>query len=132
MFRLRCHGYIQNSPGTAASAPLAVHPSRASAGRLAGNCQTRLLPAGYNRKLGLSNEIFVLGDSAVLTVLGQVSFMPVLVLAARLCPEVNRLLLVKQRGKTSARRCICVSSSFFGSLRSRSRQPHLAHRGQVV
>ncbi len=38
--------------------------------------------------MGLSNEIFVLGDSAVLTVLGQVSFMPVLVLAARLCPEV--------------------------------------------
>ena len=30
----------------------------------------------------------MLGDSAVLTVLGQVSFMPVLVLAARLCPEV--------------------------------------------
>ncbi len=45
--------------------------------------------AGYNRQLGLSNEIFVLGDSAVLTVLGQVSFMPVLVLAARLCPEVR-------------------------------------------
>ena len=31
----------------------------------------------------------MLGDSAVLTVLGQVSFMPVLVLAARLCPEVR-------------------------------------------
>ncbi len=38
---------------------------------------------------GLSNELFVLGDSLVLTVLGQVSFMPVLVLAARLCPEVK-------------------------------------------
>ena len=44
--------------------------------------------AGYNQKLGLSNELFVVGDVAVLTVLGQVSFMPVLVLAARLCPEV--------------------------------------------
>ena len=45
-------------------------------------------PAGANRALGLSDELFVLGDSAVLTVLGQVSFMPILVLAARLCPEV--------------------------------------------
>jgi hypothetical protein len=44
--------------------------------------------AGTNRALGLSNELFVLGDSVVLTVLSQVAFMPVLVLAARLCPEV--------------------------------------------
>lgn len=35
----------------------------------------------------MSDELFALGDSALLTVLGQVSFMPVLVLAARLCPE---------------------------------------------
>ena len=40
-----------------------------------------------NQALGISDEIFALGDSALLTVLGQVSFMPVLVLAARLCPE---------------------------------------------
>jgi folate/biopterin transporter len=40
-----------------------------------------------NRVWGISDEIFALGDSALLTVLGQVSFMPVLVLAARLCPE---------------------------------------------
>jgi hypothetical protein len=46
--------------------------------------------AGTCRALGLSNELFVLGDSVVLTVLGQVAFMPVLVLAARLCPEVRR------------------------------------------
>ena len=45
--------------------------------------------AGINQQWGLSNELFVLGDSLVLTVLGQVSFMPVLVLAARLCPEVS-------------------------------------------
>eukprot|EP00775_Hariotina_reticulata_P012360 gene12360-12495_t len=38
-----------------------------------------LLVSGYNRVLGLSDELFVLGDS--------VSFMPILVLAARLCPE---------------------------------------------
>lgn len=46
-----------------------------------------MLITGYNEKLGISNEVFALGDSALLTVLGQVSFMPVLVLAARLCPE---------------------------------------------
>ena len=45
--------------------------------------------AGTSRALGLSNELFVLGDSVVLTVLGQVAFMPVLVLAAKLCPEVS-------------------------------------------
>lgn len=45
------------------------------------------LITGFNRQLGLSDELFALGDSAILTVLGQVSFMPVLVLAARLCPE---------------------------------------------
>ena len=48
-----------------------------------------LFHAGLNQRLGLSNELFVLGDSLVLTVLGQVSFMPILVLAARLCPEVR-------------------------------------------
>lgn len=46
-----------------------------------------MLITGVNEKLGISNEIFALSDSALLTVLGQVSFMPVLVLAARLCPE---------------------------------------------
>lgn len=50
---------------------------------------TLLYFAGLNKSLGLSNELFVLGDSLVLTVLGQVSFMPILVLAARLCPEVS-------------------------------------------
>ena len=48
--------------------------------------------AGLNRELGISNEFFVLGDSVVLTVLAQVSFMPILVLAARLCPEVGATL----------------------------------------
>ncbi|KAK9813029.1 hypothetical protein WJX72_007813 [[Myrmecia] bisecta] len=46
-----------------------------------------ILITGANQQLGISNEYFVLGDSLVLTVLGQVAFMPVLVLAARLCPE---------------------------------------------
>lgn len=51
-------------------------------------CDACATAAGLNKQWGLSNELFVLGDSLVLTVLGQVSFMPILVLAARLCPEV--------------------------------------------
>nr|XP_008362004.2 folate-biopterin transporter 1, chloroplastic-like [Malus domestica] len=46
-----------------------------------------LLVTGLNRKFGISNEWFAMGDSLVITVLSQASFMPVLVLAARLCPE---------------------------------------------
>lgn len=45
------------------------------------------LVTGLNRKFGISDEWFAIGDSLILTVLGQVSFMPVLVLAAKLCPE---------------------------------------------
>lgn len=45
-----------------------------------------LLVTGMNRSLGISDEWFAMGDSLILTVLGQVSFMPILVLAARLCP----------------------------------------------
>ncbi|KAM0924678.1 hypothetical protein ACQ4PT_004632 [Festuca glaucescens] len=45
-----------------------------------------LLVTGLNRKLGISDEWFSIGDSLILTILGQASFMPVLVLAARLCP----------------------------------------------
>jgi folate/biopterin transporter len=39
-----------------------------------------------NRAWGLDDHWFSLGDSLVLTVAGQIAFMPVLVLAARLCP----------------------------------------------
>jgi folate/biopterin transporter len=46
-----------------------------------------LLVTGANRGLGIPDRVFVLGDSVVLTALAQLSFMPILVLAARLCPE---------------------------------------------
>ncbi|KAL8486427.1 hypothetical protein ACS0TY_023207 [Phlomoides rotata] len=46
-----------------------------------------LLVTGLNRELGISDEWFAIGDSLILTVLGQVSFMPVLVLAAKICPN---------------------------------------------
>jgi BT1 family len=39
-----------------------------------------------NRALGIDDRWFSLGDTLILTVMGQITFMPVLVLATRLCP----------------------------------------------
>jgi len=47
---------------------------------------TLLLVTHANRSLGIDDHWFSLGDSLILTVMGQIAFMPVLVLAARLCP----------------------------------------------
>ncbi len=46
-----------------------------------------LLVTHANRTLGIDDHWFSLGDSLILTVMGQIAFMPVLVLSARLCPE---------------------------------------------
>ncbi|KAL2469885.1 Folate-biopterin transporter 1 [Abeliophyllum distichum] len=46
-----------------------------------------LLVTGLNRQFGISDEWFAIGDSLIITVLGQASFMPVLVLAAKICPQ---------------------------------------------
>lgn len=43
---------------------------------------------GSNHRLGLPDKLFVAFDSVLLTGLGRVAMMPVLVLAARICPEV--------------------------------------------
>jgi folate/biopterin transporter len=48
---------------------------------------TLLLVTHANRALGIDDKWFSLGDSVILTVMGQIAFMPVLVLAARLCPK---------------------------------------------
>ncbi|HEY9802719.1 MAG TPA: folate/biopterin family MFS transporter [Leptolyngbyaceae cyanobacterium] len=45
-----------------------------------------LLVTHTNRALGIDDHWFSLGDSLVLTVMGQIAYMPVLVLSARLCP----------------------------------------------
>lgn len=45
-----------------------------------------LLVTRLNVSLGISDKLFALTDTAVLAALGQVAFMPTLVLAARLCP----------------------------------------------
>jgi folate/biopterin transporter len=47
---------------------------------------TLLLVTHGNRALGIDDHWFSLGDSLILTVMGQIAFMPVLVLSARLCP----------------------------------------------
>ncbi len=47
---------------------------------------TLLLVTHANRTLGIDDHWFSLGDSLILTVMGQIAFMPVLVLSARLCP----------------------------------------------
>jgi folate/biopterin transporter len=46
-----------------------------------------LLVTHANRVIGIDDHWFSLGDSLILTVMGQIAFMPVLVLSARLCPE---------------------------------------------
>lgn len=45
-----------------------------------------LLVTHANRVIGIDDQWFSLGDSLVLTVMGEIAFMPVLVLSARLCP----------------------------------------------
>jgi folate/biopterin transporter len=48
---------------------------------------TLLLVTHTNRALGINDYWFSLGDSLILTVMGQIAFIPVLVLSARLCPS---------------------------------------------
>ncbi|MDB9315472.1 folate/biopterin family MFS transporter [Spirulina sp. CS-785/01] len=47
---------------------------------------TLILVTHANRVIGIDDHWFSLGDNLILTVMGQVAFMPVLVLSARLCP----------------------------------------------
>ncbi|MBH8560728.1 folate/biopterin family MFS transporter [Nostoc sp. CENA67] len=46
-----------------------------------------LLVTHTNRVIGIDDYWFSLGDSLILTVMGQIAYMPILVLAARLCPS---------------------------------------------
>lgn len=47
---------------------------------------TLLLVTHANRALGIDDQWFSIGDSLILTVIGQIAYMPLLVLSARLCP----------------------------------------------
>ena len=48
---------------------------------------TLLLVTHANRALGIDDRLFSLGDSLILTVMGQITWLPVLILSARLCPK---------------------------------------------
>jgi len=45
-----------------------------------------LLVTHVNRELGIPDGVFVFGDDVALAILGQIAFLPTLVLAARICP----------------------------------------------
>jgi folate/biopterin transporter len=47
---------------------------------------TLLLVTHANRAIGIGDEWFSLGDNLILTIMGEIAFMPVLVLSARICP----------------------------------------------
>jgi folate/biopterin transporter len=47
---------------------------------------TLILVTHANRAIGIDDHWFSLGDSVILTVAGEIALMPLLVLAARLCP----------------------------------------------
>jgi len=47
---------------------------------------TLLLVTHTNRTLGIDDRWFSLGDTLILTLAGEIAFMPILVLAARICP----------------------------------------------
>ena len=51
--------------------------------------------AGLNRRLGLDDKLFVLVDSVLVEALVRIAMMPVLLLAARICPEVRALETLK-------------------------------------
>nr|GLL43691.1 folate-biopterin transporter 1, chloroplastic isoform X1 [Ipomoea trifida] len=69
-----------------------------------------LLVTGLNRQFGISDEWFAIGDSLIITVLGQASFMPVLVLAARICPQGMEATLF------ATLMSICNAGSVLGGL----------------
>jgi folate/biopterin transporter len=80
LFGIWCYRtYLQEVPLKTLFTGLSV------AGALLGSTQL-LLVSRYNLVLGIPDNWFTFGDDLILTVLGQLGFMPLLVLAASLCP----------------------------------------------
>ena len=46
-----------------------------------------LLITGVSKQLGISDKVFAIGDEVILSALGEIAFLPSLVLAAKICPE---------------------------------------------
>lgn len=78
---------------------------------------TLLLVTHANRAIGIDDHWFSLGDSLVLTMMGQIAFMPVLVLSARLCPE----------GVEATLFALLMSISNLGGLLSHELGAYLTH-----
>lgn len=68
------------------SLPLRDYLLRVNVGAVVVGLLPLLLVTGANRDLGIPDRAFVLGDDVVQTVAGELAHMPILVLAARLCP----------------------------------------------
>lgn len=76
-----------------------------------------ILITHINRTLGIDDHWFSLGDSLILTVMGKIAFMPILVLAARLCPP----------GVEATLFALLMSISNFGGLLSNQLGALLTH-----
>ncbi|NER33203.1 MAG: folate/biopterin family MFS transporter [Oscillatoria sp. SIO1A7] len=73
-----------------------------------------LLVTHANRAIGIGDRWFSFGDSIILAIMGEIAYMPVLVLAARLCPagvEATLFALL-----TSALNLAGLTSYEFGAL----------------
>lgn len=88
-----------------------------------------MLVTHANRALGISDQWFSLGDTLILTVMGQIAFMPILVVAARICPAgveatlfallmsvFNLASLVSQEGGALLTHLLGVSETNFDHL----------------
>lgn len=42
---------------------------------------------GYNRKLGIPDKVFCMGDGVINNTVGELNTMPILVLACKMCPK---------------------------------------------
>ena len=79
-----------------------------------------MLVTHYNRVLGIPDQVFALTDTVVLTVLGQIAFMPTLVLAGTLCPPgiegtlFATLMSIYNAAGTLASELGAVLTSFLG------------------
>ncbi len=76
-----------------------------------------LLVTHANRTLGIDDQWFALGDDVILTVAGELTFMPFLVMAARLCPP----------GVEAAFFALLMSVAHLGSFFSRELGAVLTH-----
>ena len=85
-----------------------------------------LLATHANQAMGIPDKLFALTDSAVLSALGQLAFMPTLVLAARLCPPGSEGTLFASLMSVGACSGLSCMHSFIHSyIHPANRQPSI-------